>query len=575
MATLVGLFIFSFISFFIFAGIVSSLEKQDIPQVKDNSVLYMKLNGILQERVVEDPLQEIFPSSGPRMQSLMDILEVLKNAKDDDRIKGIYMEHQMLRSGLASLQEIRDALIEFKSSGKFVYSYGEYISEGDYYLASVSDTIYLNPEGSLEFNGLSANVTFWKGLFEKLEIEPEIFRVGEFKSAVEPFMRKDLSDENRLQINEFLASVYDHYLEKVAESRGIDLEQLRIMSDQFSGYLPEASLSNGLIDKLGYEDEIKDVIASAMGVDDVGDLKFISHSAYAKTIKGDYSKNRIAVIVANGDIVMGNSDDTNIISGETFAREIRKARENDRVKAIVLRINSPGGSLTASELIWREIQLTKGKKPIIASMSNLAASGGYYIATLADTIVAQPNTLTGSIGIFGLLFNMEKFLENKLGITHDVVKTGQYSDLITITRPLNSQEKGMIQKGVQKGYDTFISKVTEGRGMSKEETENIAGGRIWSGLQAKENGLVDVIGSFEDAVRLAAQAAEVEDDYSTRFYPVQKPFIEQLMGSVEQEVESRIFNNNHHLLSPLIEEIETLSRMRGIQARLPFNIEIN
>lgn len=542
--------------------------------VEDNSVLYLKLSGVLVERVPDDPFQDLFPASGPRLLSLIDLLNAIGEAKDDPKIKGVYIEPQYLRSGYASLQEVRDALIEFKESGKFIYTYGEYISESDYYVASVSDSVFLNPEGSLEFNGLSANVTFWKGLFDKLEIEPEIFRVGEFKSYVEPFQQKKMSEENRLQISELLNSVYGHYIKNVSASRGIQAQDLRAISDKLKVYLPEDAVEYGLVDRLAYEDEAKSLILDEVDESDFDDINFISFRRYAKTLKSAYSKNRIAVIMASGEIVQSGPDE-DVISGEKFAREIRKARESSSVKAIVLRVNSPGGSLTGSDMIWREVQLTKGVKPIIASMSNVAASGGYYISMLADTIVAQPNTITGSIGIFGMLFNLEKFLENKLGITHDVVNTGEYSDLITVTRPLNEFERQTIQKGVEKGYETFVRKAAEGRGLTIEEMKKIAGGRVWSGLQAKENGLIDVLGSFGDAIELAAGAAGLGDDYRVRLYPQQRPFIEQLMGRLSDEADARILGFRSAYLAPYIENIESLTRLQGLQARMPGMIEIN
>ena len=572
LATIVGLFIFFFLIFFAFAGVVASLESDEVPEVEENSVLYLKMNGVLMERTVEDPLQEIFPSSAPAPRGLMDILKAIKGAKDDPNIRGIYMEHQFIAGGYASLKEIRDALLDFKESGKFIVSYAEYMSENDYYLASAADTIFLHPEGSLEFNGLSANVTFWKGLFDKLDIKPEIFRVGEFKSFVEPFIQKQMSEENRLQLTELLNSVYNTYTTEVSESRPLSKEEIRNISDNLLIHLPRDAVEKGLIDKLGYEDEIKSVIGEKVGEEDLDDIEYISYQKYNKALGvGEYSKNKIAVIVAEGEIVMAGDD--NSIVGEKFAEEIRKARENNRIKAIVLRINSPGGSLTASDMIWREINLTRGEKPIIASMSSVAASGGYYLAMGCDTIIAQPNTITGSIGIFGILFNLDDFLENKLGITTDVVRTGKHSDLITLTRELTEYEKEVIQKGVEKGYQTFITKAAEGRGMTKEEIDEVGGGRVWSGVQALENGLIDQVGSFQDAIEVAAKMAEVEDDYRVSFYPRKKPFIEELMGRLSDEADVRIFGGNH-ALSPYVDDIQELNSMKGIQVRLPAEIRI-
>ncbi|MBV6646835.1 MAG: signal peptide peptidase SppA [Cyclobacteriaceae bacterium] len=571
LATIVGLFVFSLFLFVIFVGIVSATSSEEKPVVQDNSVLYLKLSGIIRERVVEDPLQELFPSSGPRVIGLNKLLSAIQEAAVDDKVRGIYMEHQFITGGFASLQEIRNALMSFKKTGKFIYSYGEYISEKDYFLASVADEIYLNPQGSLEFNGLSANVTFWKGLFDKLEIEPEIFRVGTFKSYVEPYQQKKMSDENRLQIRSLLSSLYDTYLQQVADARKIEIKKLRSISDQLKVQVPTDAAEYGLVNKVAYEDEIKSKIMQQVGEDDVDDVNFISYSRYAASLDSDYSKNKIAVIVANGDIVMAGDEDA--IVGEKFAREIRKARENDRIKAIVLRVNSPGGSITASDMIWREVQLTKGVKPIVASMSDVAASGGYYISMLCDTIVAQPNTVTGSIGIFSILFNLENFLESKLGITHDVVNTGQYSDILTVTRPLTDFERSVYQRGVEKGYDTFITKASKARGVSTDDIDQVGGGRVWSGEQALENGLIDVLGGIDDAIAIAAQSAGIEDDYQARFYPEQKPLLEELLGKLSDEVEARVFADVKSL--PLSREIEFLKQMQGLQVRMSHQIEIN
>lgn len=573
LATIVGLFIFSFLSFFFFIGIASAFETDTAPAVADNSILYLKLGGIVEERTIDDPLQDVFPNSGPKPIGLHKLLGAIDAAKEDSKIKGIYMENKYLSAGFSSLQEIRDALLDFQESGKFIIAYGEYVSEADYYLSSVADQFYLNPQGSLEFNGLSANVTFYKGLFDKLGIKPQIFRVGEFKGAVEPFIRKDLSEENRLQTAELLESVYGYYLEGVSETRNLEVDELRDIADGLKAYDAEDAVSLGLIDELKFEDQVKSELMDLVDVSDLDDLEFTLFGNYAKTVSSGYSSNKVAVIVADGAIVMGSSDEQ-VVAGETFAREIRKARESSSVKAIVLRINSPGGSLTASDMIWREIELTKRVKPVIASMGNVAASGGYYIAMNADTIIAQPNTITGSIGIFGMLFNFEKLLEDKMGITSDVVNTGEYSDLITVTRDLTDFEIQTIQSGVNKGYETFTSKVAEGRGMDISDVKKIAGGRVWSGLQAKELGLVDVLGDFEDAVTLAAESAGVEDDFQLRFYPKQKQFIEQIMGKLGQEASIRLFGNTSNIMTPYIETIEELSQMNGLQVRMPSEITI-
>lgn len=572
LATLVGLFIFSFIGIFILIGIIAAASSTDaVPEVKDNSVLHLNLSGFVVEKALDDPFQE-FLGGGPSPISLLDLLDAIRSAKTDDRIRGIYLEPKFLSAGYSSLQEIRDALIDFKQSGKFVHAYGEYISEGDYYLVSVADSIYLNPEGSLEFNGLTAGVTFFKGLFDKLDIEPQIFRVGEFKSFIEPFIRTTMSEENRLQLTELITSVHNTYLTNVSSSRNIPVNDLKEISDQMKVRFPEDAATLGLITAVAYEDEMMGLLKSELGVDKEDDINKISYKKYMKAAPSSgYSSNKIAVIVANGDIVMGEGDD--VIGGDQFAREIRKARENSAIKAIVLRVNSPGGSLTASDMIWREVMLTKGVKPIIASMSDVAASGGYFISMPCDTIVAQANTITGSIGIFGILFNLGDFMENKLGITSENVSTGEFSDIMTVMRPLNEYERSIIQNQVEDGYKTFTGKAAQGRNMDEEVLKKYAGGRVWSGVQAQERNLVDVLGSFDTAVGIAAEKAGISEDYALRFYPEQKPLIEKILNDLN-EAKLTIFAPNDQIITPYIDQIKKLERIQGIQARLPGELRI-
>ncbi|MEO9870999.1 signal peptide peptidase SppA [Ekhidna sp.] len=569
LATLLGLFIFTILGFFMLVGVVASASADEAPSVKTNSVLYFPMSGILEDKAVEDPFLTAF-SDAPPAQSLLDIISAIKKAKTDDRIKGIYIEPMYMAGSYAGLQEIRDVLLDFKESGKFVYAYGEYISESDYYVVSVADSLFLNPTGSIEFNGMDVNITFLKGMFDKLDIEPQIFRVGDFKSYVEPYIRKDLSKENRLQYTELLGSMYGTYLENVSNSIQIPVKKLAEISDQMKISLPQDAADVGLVHKIGYEDELKSVMKKKLGLKESKDLRIMKMNKYIQaTIKeGTYASNRIAVIVAEGDIVMGGDEG---IVGSIFAKEIRKARENDKVKAIVMRVNSGGGSMTASDMIWRELMLTKGKKPIIASMGGAAASGGYYIAMPADTIIAQPNTITGSIGIFGMWFNFGEFLENKIGITHDVVKTGEYSDIYTVTRPLRNSERAIIQRGVNEGYEVFTQKAADARGMTQSELKKIASGRVWSGEQALDNGLIDKLGSFNDAIELAAKAAGIENDYSVSYYPKEKPFVEEFLERMNAKVQFTLFGID---ADPVLKQVKQLNQLKGLQARLPGNLEV-
>ncbi len=569
LATLVGLGIFSILGVIILFVIIGAASQEEAPDVKNNTILSFEMSGVLADKAVEDPLVEAF-GNAPKQQSLLDIIQAIQTAKTDDRVKGIYLKPMYLSAGYASLQEIRDALLDFKASGKFVYAYGEYVSESDYYVASVADSLLLNPTGGIEFNGLSANITFFKGLFEKLDIEPQVFRVGEFKSFVEPFIRKDMSEENKLQYNELLNSMYTTYLTNVSKTIDPSLEELKEVSGLMKVKLPKDAEAYGLIHRLGYEDEAKSAMRKELGMTEDAKLEFMSLSKYYQAMKSEekYSKNKVAVIVAQGNIVMGGDEG---IVGETFAEEIRKARESKSVKAIVLRVNSGGGSMTASDMIWRELMLTKGEKPIIASMGNAAASGGYYISMPADEIVAQPNTITGSIGIFGLWFNFSRFLENKMGITHDVVKTGEYSDIYTVTRELKDEERAIIQSTVDEGYETFTKKVAENRGMSQELVKKVGGGRVWSGEQALEKGLVDKLGSFGDAVELAAEKAGISDDYRIAYYPKQKPFIEEFLDKMSARVRTAILGAE---VDPALKQLEQIKAMEGVQARVPGDLEV-
>ncbi|MEQ8241242.1 MAG: signal peptide peptidase SppA [Cyclobacteriaceae bacterium] len=567
LATLLGLFIFFFLLIIMLTGIAASSET--VPTVPEKTVLDLNLKGIVLEHSVEDPIAALL-SDTPMPTSLVDLLYAIEYAQYDDRVKGIYLRSTFLQAGSATLQEIRDALIDFKKSGKFIHAYSEYASEGDFYLLSIADSLYLNPEGSLEFNGLSAGVTFYKGLFDKLDIEPEIFRVGEFKSFVEPFIRKDMSPENKLQLTALINSIHTTYLENIGEYDNIDPAELKAISDNMMVREPADAEKYQLVTKVAYEDELISVLKREMEVEESEDVKMTSYRSYMRSALADkaYSSNKIAVIVADGDIVMGRTSDG--VGSDQFAEEIRKARERSSIKAIVLRVNSPGGSLTASEVIWREVMLTKGVKPIIASMSDVAASGGYYISAPCDAIVAQPNTITGSIGIFGLMFNIGDFLENKMGITNDYVATGEFSDIMTVTRSLSPQERSIIQAQVERGYDSFISKVAAGRNMTEEEVLSVAGGRVWTGVQAKNIGLVDSLGSFEDAINMAAKRAGVMGDYSVTYYPKEKPFIEEIFTKLNNV---KLFSNNNPM-NGYLEKVESLQKMKGIQARLPGDLII-
>ncbi|MEQ9426428.1 MAG: signal peptide peptidase SppA [Cyclobacteriaceae bacterium] len=573
-AVVVGLFIFSIISFFgfiIIVGAITSASNGQV-QVKDNAVMYLNLTGEVHELIPDEPLAELFEEP-PRI-SLLNTVDALREAQDDDRIKGLHINVGLFSSGYASLTELRDAIIEFKSKGKFVYAYGEFYSEKAYYLTSVADSIFIHPEGSLEFNGISANVSFFQGALEKLNIEAQIFRAGDFKSAVEPFMRKDLSDENRLQLEEWLTTLNEELLDQISASRDIPIDQLREISSSMLVTNSKTAQEYGLINGRRYTDQVKTTINNTLGqaIDD--DINFIAAQDYYQNWRSTASlpSDRIAVVVAEGEI-MGGEGDNYQVGSKKFVSTIRKLRENELIKAMVIRINSPGGGMTASDAIWREITLAKDKMPVIASMGDYATSGGYYLAMPCDEIVSQPTSLTGSIGVFGMLFNFGPFLSDKLGITHDVVKTGEYSDIFTVTRSLNLEEREIIQKEVLGSYETFIDKAANGRGVANEDIKEIASGRIWAGSTALELNLVDKQGGLSEALNMAARSAELEE-YQVVYYPEQKTFFEELMSGFGSRVKTRLFSDLG-IFEPYRAVLDKVKSYRGIQARMPFELEIN
>ncbi len=568
LASLLALILFSLGILFIIGSIINS---EKLTEVKDNSVLHLKLNKPITEREMENPFEEFGFAPGPASSiGLQELRDALEHAAGDDKIKGILLDMDGFLGGMASLEEIRMMIADFKTSGKFVKAYAQNYGEGGYYLASVADKIMLHPEGSLEFNGLSANVLFLKGMFDKVGIEPQIFRVGDFKSAVEPFIRKDMSEESELQMRELLASLNTHMLSSVAESRNLPFEEVKNINDSMLVQNPQDALARRLVDKLTYDDEVRADIGAEVGAEE---LNLVTYSDYRNSYASFGStKNRIGVVVASGDIV-GGKGNWDMIGSDQFVKTLRELRENDNIKAIVLRVNSPGGSYLASDAIWREVKLASEVKPVIASMSDYAASGGYYISMACDTIVAHPNTITGSIGIFSILFNVQELMNDKLGLTMDGVATGMYSDLYTSDRPLTDNEKSIIQSEVEKNYDTFIRKAAEGRNMSEEALRAIASGRVWSGDQALENGLVDVLGDFNTAVSIAAEKAGIADDYNLRFYPPQKSFFEVLMGN--SEAEAAVMEKELGSLYPVFQQLKKMETMTGVQARLPYKIEIH
>lgn len=575
-ATILALIVFSFLSFFILIGLIGSLSAEQEVVIADNSVLRLNLDAQISEQQVDNPFDGL-PVLGTEVQSigLIELKDAIRHAKDDPKIKGIYLTVSYPMTGFATLEEIRQSLLDFKTSGKWVVTYNTAMSESAYYVASVADKIYLNPIGEVEWNGLAIEVSFFKRMFEKLEIKPEVFRVGDFKSAVEPFILDKMSDANRLQLTETINSIYDYIMDEVSEARNIPKMRLKEMSDKMLVRNAAQAVEFGLVDSLFYEDQLTAELKARLSLSDSEKINFIKLNKYRKSYSNYQStKNEVAVIVGDGEIMPGKGDNETI-GGDNFAEEVRKARLNDKIKAIVIRINSPGGSFHASDVMWREITLAAKAKPVIASMGDYAASGGYYMAMGCDTIVAQPHTITGSIGIFSVLFDASGLMSNKLGITSEEIKTGEFGEMITVTRPLSSAEKNVWQRKTEEGYEVFTGKAAEGRSMSIDELKKVASGRVWTGTQAKERGLVDVLGGLDDAIAIAATAAGVTDDYKVKFYPRKQPFFQELMSQLEDNAKVNTLKQEMGVYYPLYQQWQHVQHYQGTQARLPFEIIIH
>ncbi len=580
LAVIVGLFAFSIVAVligFALLGLVAASSEEEVTLEK-NSILHLDLNGrTLVERTSEEDLvfgSFLDPFGGDNSAGLVNLKKAIAEAKTNENIKGIYLNAGLFGAGQAGLLELREALQDFKESGKFIVAYDEAYSEGGYFLASVADEIYLNPLGGIDFNGFSSEGIFLKGFFEKVGIKPEVFRVGEFKSAVEPFILDKMSPENRLQTQYFLDDINGHAIALIAESRKIAKDSLIKINHQMLVRKPKDAVTYKLATALKYEDEVHSILKEKLGLkedDQISTINATDLGGLAKS-KNITSPNRIAVILAEGEIVDGDVEGA--ISSEKFAKEIRKARKDENIKAIVLRVNSPGGSILASEVIWREMSEAKKVKPVIVSMGEVAASGGYYIAAPADTIVAQPNTITGSIGIFGILFNVQELVNDKLGVTTDVVSTGELSDFGNMARPLTEVERTIIQSSVEDGYETFISRVAEGRGMHPDSVRKVASGRVWTGTQAKARGLVDVLGGLDTAVGIAAAKIKAGEDYRVVYYPEKKQWFEELMLNFSDKVQVRILQSQLGEQYPLYQKIQKLKNYQGVQVRMPQDLVI-
>lgn len=575
-ATLLALIIFTVICFFILAGIIGSAASPDMPVVGHNAVLVINLEHAFPEQSKDNPLNAYLNSTENTPPSLRMAIEHIYAARTDSAVKGIYLQCSSNANGFAASEELRQALLDFKRSGKFLLAYGETMTQKGYYLGSCADKVFCHPMGGVEWSGFSSGLLFLKGMLDKLEIQPQIFYAGKFKSATEPLRATEMTDANRLQTSVWLGDLYNNFLAAVAGSRKIDTAQLRELA--VSGKIQTAhdALTSGLVDGLMYDDEIKSDIRKRLHISERESINFVTLSDYVKARPGEenYAQKKIAVLYADGDIVSGYGEDSQVGS-DNFKNLIRKLRMDNDVEAIVFRVNSPGGSSLASEVIWRELSLAKKDKPVVVSMGDVAASGGYYISCNADSVFADAGTITGSIGVFSIVPNLQSFFKNKLGVTFDRVKTAPYADIGSTDRPLTEPEKRFFQAGIDSVYLTFKTRVSDGRKREISYIDSIAQGRVWTGYHAIQVGLVDRIGTLRDAIHCAARMAKV-DAYRVKEYPEKKSFIEQLINNYQHSVKEQLVAG---ALTPeqlrVAAEIKRVKQMVGQpQARMPFSFEL-
>ncbi len=564
-----------FVMFIIFASLLGSVE--DTVSIKPNSVLELQLQRPINDYVGNnalDPFNGIFNNS----QGLDEILQAIAVAKNDDDIKGISLNNNYMLAGLAQTQALRKALESFKEDGKFIYAYGDFYLQKDYYLASIADSIYLNPVGGLDFRGLSSEVLFFRDLQEKTGIKIEVIRHGKYKSAVEPFLSNEMSEANRTQIKELIGSLWNSMVEDISKGRKISAENLNIIADTLGGRTPERAKATGLIDELFFYDQYEQKLKQTLGLVDDDDLNVVQLNDYVlrSNKKSPHTgKDKIAVVFAQGEIIYGEGGQE--LMGQGIMTEaIRKAKNDKNVKAIVLRVDSPGGSALTSDIIWREIELAKEKKPVVVSMGNVAASGGYYIAAGADKIFAEPTTITGSIGVFGTIPNITE-LSKDIGINAEQVGTNLNSVEYSLFEPMTDTFRNTVQEGIENVYETFLARVSQGRGISVAEADSLAQGRVWSGVDAKQNGLVDELGNLDDAITEAAKMAELES-YGIKKYPIYKSGFEKLMEDlsgasskvkqdwIQDEIGAEAFS--------IFKQVKSAMDQKGVQARMPFVLNI-
>ncbi len=587
LGVIIGSTILSIISFIVFIGVIASAGSKPKYNLQDQTILSLNLNGMLKDREISNPFLFLSGSKANAPVVLDDILDAIKKAKENDKIKGIYIKAEYFGTGFANLEPIRKALIDFKSSGKFVVAYGDSYHQGTYYLASVADKVIINPQGMLDLSGLGATIQFSKGLYEKLGINFQVFKVGTYKSAVEPYISDKMSDANREQITSYLNDVWGNYLKGVSENRKISIENLNNYADECMAFSsPESYIKYNLVDTLMYEEDVKKYLKELVKIEDDKDLRLATISDL-KTVnfkEKNKNKEQIAVIYAEGSIVgeleKGLFAGENTITSKEYVEVFEKVKKDKDIKAVVFRVNSGGGSAYESEQIWKAVMDLKKVKPVIVSMGNYAASGGYYISCAADTIVAEPNTLTGSIGIFGLIPEGEA-LAKKMGLTYDEVKTNKHSTIggaglpfVGIpTKPFNDEEKRMIQAYVERGYDLFLTRCADGRSKTKAEIDSIGQGRVWTGNQAIKLGLVDVLGGLDDAIKIAAAKANITS-YGISKYPETKDFFTQLMeesfGEMKQSFIKKMMGEKEYNELRLLQGLQSLDCRMAVS---PYGIQ--
>lgn len=585
-ASLTGFIIAGLILIFVIIGIIASqisnLKSDEEVKVKANSVLKLDIQGQLRDRTSANPFENygFDDFGGSHSVGVVDLIRNIQKAKDDPKVSGIYLDLQPgLYAGYASLEDLRNTLIDFKKSKKFIYAYAELYTERTYYLASVADKVFMNPSGEMLFNGMASNITFFKGSLEKLGVEMQVFKVGKFKGAVEPFVLDELSPENRQQIDVYLTSLFGTYLKGIAKSRKMEEAEVREIAEKMLVRSAENAVEYKMVDKLLYKDEVLKLLREELGIETDDEINFLSAYDYTKVRapkKEDEDSDRqgkIAILYASGEIVDGEGD-IDQIGSAPFTQAIIKARKDDKIKAVVLRINSPGGSALASDIIHRELMLLKKTKPVVVSMGDVAASGGYYIAMAADTIVAQPNTITGSIGVFGLIPNMQKLLNDKLGITIDGVKKGEFADLGRVDRPFNEAEKAIIQNYVNDVYAKFLNVVAQGRNMDTAAVHEIAQGRVWTGEDAKERGLVDVMGGLQVALDIAAKKGGLTN-YRIKELPAQKNPFEMFVKGLSMETKASILQEELGENYKYYMQMNRVLKHQGVLTRMPFEITID